>query len=285
MKNKKIILGIVLLLLLELPNIACAWYTDNFSTSILNKIWFLIDIFIVTGLPLLGIALFFTSIYLIVKKIRDNKKMPDNSSGLNNNLKSKNKVIIVIFTSIFLILSIVFIFIGFNIYSKVKYYAERDKAIKNKYGTWTYDCVQHSYSDYIGSFFQEYTVKKGDTLLSISKEKLQDPVKVTDIITLNREKYPSLSYNNQLQILEPGWKLILPPPGLNTIGSSFAVSNGKLLEKTSDGNGIYWVVGNKKNSYDYYHSYKSTIIDDGIRIGDCIDIIGQSDVFKINKQN
>ena len=157
--------------------------------------------------------------------------MPDNSSGLNNNLKSKNKVIIVIFTSIFLILSIVFIFVGFNIYSKVKYYAERDKAIKNKYGDWTYDCVQHSYYDYIGSFFQEYTVKKGDTLLSISKEKLQDPVKATDIITLNKEKYPSLSYNNQLQILEPGWKLILPPAGLNTIGSSFAVSNGKLLEK------------------------------------------------------
>ena len=76
--NKKIISGIVLFMLLELPKIAFAQYvTDNYSPP--NLFWktfaFPITLFIFIGIPLLVIILFFAVIYIIVKKVKDNKKI------------------------------------------------------------------------------------------------------------------------------------------------------------------------------------------------------------------
>jgi hypothetical protein len=289
MKNKKIVLGVILLLF-EFPKITFAFFTDgSYSPGLLSIIisWF-VTVFIFLGLPLLGVALFFTLIYLIVEKVRDNKKIFNNSLERGDDPKSSNKVVITILSLALCILSGIFIYVGIKIHSRANFFTERDSALKNKYGAWAYNCVEHSRSDYIGSFFQEYAVKKGDSLFSIAKEKLHDQMKVTDIINLNKEKYSSISYDSQFQDLEPGWKLLLPPTGLNVTGDSFPVSIGKLLEKKETGTGGYdWVVGNKKKTYDHYYTYESTIIDDSIKIGDCIDIIGGigGETFEIHKQD
>ncbi len=50
-----------------------------------------------------------------------------------------------------------------------------------------------------------YTVKKGDTLLSISKKILGDPSRVQELINLNKGKYP-ISLKDSF--IEQGWNSI-----------------------------------------------------------------------------
>jgi hypothetical protein len=53
-----------------------------------------------------------------------------------------------------------------------------------------------------------YSVKNGDFLTKIAREKLGDPNRFKDIIELNKDKYPSLVKNPDL--IYPGWTLVLP---------------------------------------------------------------------------
>ena len=53
-------------------------------------------------------------------------------------------------------------------------------------------------------FLQKYTVKKGDSLLSIATSQLGDSTRVNELIVLNDDKH--------LSFAEEGWELFLPPP-------------------------------------------------------------------------
>lgn len=53
-------------------------------------------------------------------------------------------------------------------------------------------------------FLQKYTVKKGDSLLSIATSQLGDFTRVNELTMLNEDKY--------LSFAEEGWELFLPPP-------------------------------------------------------------------------
>lgn len=69
----------------------------------------------------------------------------------------------------------------------------------------------------IDEFLPSYSVKQGDTLLSISKDILKDVSRVEEIVRLNNDIYPQLSLENPF--LEVGWKLRLPPANVSkTIG-------------------------------------------------------------------
>lgn len=53
-----------------------------------------------------------------------------------------------------------------------------------------------------------YVVKSGDYLTKIAREKLGNPARYTEIVALNKDKYPSLVKNPDL--IQPGWQLTLP---------------------------------------------------------------------------
>lgn len=166
------------------------------------------------------------------------------------------------------------------------FFSKKTESSQNEYAQyekWNFDCVEHSYADYIGDFFQEYAVKKGDTLLSISKNELGDSSRVNEIINLNSKKYPNISFRDPF--IEIGWKLLLPPKEITTSGNLF-VSYGKLVDKND--NKKIWTLSNKGgNSYGYYYPSQFTIIEEDIKVGDCIDLITERPgqiIYEIHKQ-
>ena len=86
-------------------------------------------------------------------------------------------------------------------------------------------------------FLSQYTVKKGDTLLLITKSQLGDVSRINELITLNKDKYPSLSIENPF--LEQAWILSLPPKSFGlTTGQLFEFS-GEITTIEKDG---YWAI-------------------------------------------
>lgn len=69
-------------------------------------------------------------------------------------------------------------------------------------------------------YLHSYTVKKGDSLLSISKNELGTPARVQELITLNSGVYPHFINDNKTNnnFLEIGWIIYLPPKDINTSG-------------------------------------------------------------------
>ena len=58
-------------------------------------------------------------------------------------------------------------------------------------------------------YLTKYTVRKGDTLLSIAKNELGDSSRVDELIGLNKTWYPNLSIQNPF--IKAGWELRIPP--------------------------------------------------------------------------
>ena len=54
----------------------------------------------------------------------------------------------------------------------------------------------------------EYTVVEGDKLVMIAKNELGQSGRMTEIATMNYDRYPSLRTSNDV---EAGWKLRMPP--------------------------------------------------------------------------
>lgn len=83
-----------------------------------------------------------------------------------------------------------------------------------------------------------YTVKQGDTLLSISKNVLNDVSRIDEIIKLNKDDFPELSIKNPF--LEKDWVLKLPPENSSkTNGSIYAVAGR--LSVSNVGWGVNWL--------------------------------------------
>lgn len=85
--------------------------------------------------------------------------------------------------------------------------------------------------------FSSYSVKSGDSLLSIAKNELGDSSRAGEIAALNEDVYPGLSLRNSF--LEVGWKIVLPPKDTRVIASSLKVAGGEVVI-TSDSWGVYW---------------------------------------------
>lgn len=66
--------------------------------------------------------------------------------------------------------------------------------------------------------YVKYTVKKGDTVLSVARDQLGSSSRVADIIYVNMNDYPGLSIQNSY--IEPGWILYLPRPFIKKINIS-----------------------------------------------------------------
>lgn len=86
-------------------------------------------------------------------------------------------------------------------------------------------------------YLPTYTIKKGDTILSIAKNVLGDKSRVEELVKLNNDAYPSLSLKSPF--VEPGWKLYLPPQNVSKTNGLIYIAAGKI--STSDsGWGVNW---------------------------------------------
>lgn len=63
--------------------------------------------------------------------------------------------------------------------------------------------------------YVKYTVKKGDTMLSVAQDQLGSSSRIADIIYVNMNNYPGLSIQNPY--IEPGWIFYLPRPFIKKI--------------------------------------------------------------------
>jgi len=113
-------------------------------------------------------------------------------------------------------------------------------------------------------------IKSGDTLLSISRSQLNSTSRVGELIEMNKKRYPGLSLENPF--IEVGWELILPPKEVRTSGN-IRVTSGKLSAISE--NEFKWTVQDQSGSSYNCYIYKgdNPIIDDNVKVGECVDII------------
>lgn len=132
-------------------------------------------------------------------------------------------------------------------------------------------------------YLNEYIVKNGDTLLSIAKNQLGDSSRVNEIITLNKEKYPTLSLENSF--IEIGWKFLLPPKSYGVTNGLIFIVHGTLYYGMP-----YWGISlNPTSVKDSYVDISEIQPDDvqkfsnlGLSSGDCVTIVYQEIDYKIN---
>ena len=126
-------------------------------------------------------------------------------------------------------------------------------------------------------FLDKYTVKSGDTLLSIAKTQLGSTSRIGDIILLNKNRYADLSTENSF--LEEGWVLYLPPDyikSVNTLSNGYPklifAWGGELTDITKEGK---WVVRgpNRNFAYDFKPNENTKYFGKSkneFTVGDCI---------------
>jgi hypothetical protein len=134
-------------------------------------------------------------------------------------------------------------------------------------------CNRYAYESSVVGFLPTYTVRRGDSLLSIAKSELNDASRVGEIIEINKQQFPGLSLEKSF--IEVGWKLTLPPKEIKT-GGNIKVSSGKLVDIRDSG--TRWLIdetGSGSGGYSHYpkQGIISPVIEDGIKVGDCIDIL------------
>lgn len=127
----------------------------------------------------------------------------------------------------------------------------RSKYINNSVslGTSTSNnCKQNSEGD-ISNVLRTYIVKKGDSLLLISKNELGDPSRYQEIAIMNGDKYPSLFSSpgvvSRNAFLEQGWILLLPPDWIKNSSGQLDIINGMIFAQDKDGTKV---TANSNNS-------------------------------------
>lgn len=121
--------------------------------------------------------------------------------------------------------------------------------------------------------YRTYIVRKGDTLLSIARDQLNDTSRVNEIINLNSGIYPQLSLQNPF--LEVGWKLYLTPSNFPRTSGRVTEEKGKIIDMNSTN--WYIMVSTRPASppYDSFTITDITFINKPrqlYRIGDCVNI-------------
>ncbi|MFH1896189.1 MAG: LysM peptidoglycan-binding domain-containing protein [bacterium] len=174
---------------------------------------------------------------------------------------------------ILIILLVAFSLAGFYALTQIKSNVSRS-SVPNKPVCRSYGYQGEEY------FLDLYTVKPGDSLLSISKNELGTTSRVNEIIELNKDKYQiSLSKS----FLESGWELLLPPEDVKETSGQLIAIQGVISDiRESDGS---WEISGPGGHF-------ATISpDDGtalfatkpFKINDCITAIKDEKTNKILK--
>lgn len=180
------------------------------------------------------------------------------------------KHVVIRHTLVIFILFVVGIGIGFLIGRTTQITAEKQE--KKNTEKSPPSCALYGYQP-VNNQYYIYTVKEHDTLLSIAQHQLKDSSKIYQIISLNKEEYPNLVTDASL--LKAGWELKIPLYDIGTIKHTLQILSGKIAEIDEANIGL---LRNKERTH--YHGmylHHSTIIDKGIKRGDCVNLLMDSD--------
>lgn len=193
-------------------------------------------------------------------------------------MKFKSGSIALIF--IMLIVILVVFLVGFGLYldkaknSNNRESNEVDKSRSEISGKCRYEDVP------LDDYLEKYTVKKGDTLLSIAKSELDNSSRVQELIQLNKNTYPELSLENPF--IEVGWSFYLPPKDVVTTGV-LAKGHGEITEIHQS----YWLVmygqGGVHLEWDSSTKFENKAIDQ-YKEGDCITYLIDSKAISVSPQ-
>lgn len=117
-------------------------------------------------------------------------------------------------------------------------------------------------------YLNEYTVKEGDTLLSISKEQLGDTSRVNEIIVNNEDRYPQLSFDEPF--IEIGWRLYLPKSEYATDRGKIVKLYGRVIAKD---NSSRWDIQSPIWGSTKVYVGNNQLPSEGVEIGDCISFV------------
>jgi hypothetical protein len=140
-------------------------------------------------------------------------------------------------------------------------------------------CSKYGIDKNKNNLYDSYTVKKGDTLLSVAENQLHDISRAGDIASINQDAYPGLSIKNPF--IEVGWKLYLPPAFLKKVTfygdrpNLLYSENGEITEILDSGMWRYNLDNLNLNSLmrmDNNTLFVGKIKSD-YRVGDCITAI------------
>ena len=153
------------------------------------------------------------------------------------------------------------------------------------------NCKNNSRSD-INEILVKYTVKQGDSLLSIARNELGDPSRIQELAVMNADKYPGLFSSTgvlaQNPFLEQGWTMSLPPKWITNSSGQLDIINGVIFNIRSDDKSME--ISSKKDQSGHYATItldKDTINQNKVnyKIGDCISAIRDIRLNKILKIN
>lgn len=136
-------------------------------------------------------------------------------------------------------------------------------------------CEQYGYNKNLDEYLVKYTVKKGDTLLSIAKSQLSDSSRMNEIRHLNQTFFQADSVQNP--ILEPGWVLKLPSSIIKHSSGFIQFFSGEVSERYADSLVLRFFSThyppNQLVKGVTVHLQPDTITDGTIAVGDCVNVL------------
>lgn len=121
------------------------------------------------------------------------------------------------------------------------------------------------------NYLSTYTVKSGDTLLSIARKQLGSTDNVPVLVALNKDRYSTLSIEKPF--VEIGWKLFLPPREPPNIWGDVVAHAGEVAQLTSKGS----MVIKSTSGTTYVHNESSIDYPDGnLKVGDCSVVLSEN---------
>ncbi len=155
-----------------------------------------------------------------------------------------------------------------------------DSEIQTDYYAGPFSCTAGGYNQTGEGILDTYTVKSGDSLLSISKNIYGDSSRISDLVFLNKHTYNSLSTDSPF--IEIGWTLLLPEKDIRIDSRGMTVSSGQVIKLDTDQ--IIIKTSDYSASYHFYSDHTSLSLPD-IKPGDCIHVYNSgSHIYKIEMQ-
>ena len=123
--------------------------------------------------------------------------------------------------------------------------------------------------------------KKGDSILSIANKIYNDSGKASDIVSLNKYRYNSMTTASSF--LEIGWELLLPEPDISVTGEGFEIASGQVYI-LREGE-IVIKTGSNSGTQQFYPNQITKELPP-LKLGDCVNIFekNHSLVYKVELQ-
>lgn len=145
---------------------------------------------------------------------------------------------------LYIVIAILFLLFAFSLFLNLKFihYGQGGlsfyESLKNRVfpQRTPFSCTYHDTPDPEG-YMPRYVVQKGDSLLSIAKNMLNDASRVNELVELNKRRYPSLSLKSPF--IEVGWSLTIPPEYFPPSSGGIAIVRGLLTEMKIPSNTWY----------------------------------------------